>query len=105
LPLAPAKHRAGVLSVTHVVSYLALSLPAIIAGVVVVGTSSLDLTARAYGIAVIALAALAFAGHARRGQFETASATAAGVRAERLPRAARAWAEAPAIRGLIRKLR
>ena len=70
LQLAPAKHRASVLSVIYVVSHLALSLPAIIAGVVVVGTGSLELTARAYGIAVFALAALAFAGLARRGQAE-----------------------------------
>jgi hypothetical protein len=41
-----------------------------------------ELTARAYGIAVFALAALAFAGLARPCQVETASATAAGVRAE-----------------------
>ena len=98
LPLAPAKHRAGERSVIYVVSYLALSLPAIIAGVVVVGTGSLELTARAYGIAIIALA---FAGLARRGQVETASATAGGVWRSRLPRAARAWAEAAAIHCLI----
>ena len=98
LPLAPAKHRAGVLSVIYVVSYLALSLTAIIAGVVVVGTGSLELTARAFGIAIIALA---FAGLARRGQVETASATAAGVWRSRQPWAARAWAEATVIHCLI----
>jgi len=98
LPLAPAEHRAGVLSVIYVVLYLALTLTAIIAGVVVVGTGRLELTARAFGIAVIALA---FAGLARRGQVETASATAAGVWRIRLPRAARAWAEAAAIHCLI----
>ena len=43
------------LSVIYLVSYLALSLPAIIAGVVVVGTGSLEFTARGYGIAVILL--------------------------------------------------
>ena len=71
LPLASAEHRAGVLSVIYLVSYLALSLPAIIAGVVVVSTGSLEFTARGYGIAVIVLAALAFAGLARRGRAQT----------------------------------
>jgi MFS family permease len=72
LPLASAEHRAGVLSVIYLVSYLALSLPAIIAGVVVVSTGSLEFTARGYGIAVILLAALAFAGLARRGRVQIA---------------------------------
>ena len=72
LPLASAEHRAGVLSVIYLISYVALSLPAIVAGVVVVGTGSLELTARGYGIAVILLAALAFAGLARRGPVQTA---------------------------------
>jgi MFS family permease len=66
LPLAPAEHRAGVLSVIYLISYLGLSLPAIVAGVVVVRTGSLEFTTRGYGIAVIVLAALAFAGLSRR---------------------------------------
>jgi hypothetical protein len=66
LPLAPAENRAGILSVIYLISYLGLSLPAIVAGVVVVRTGSLELTARGYGIAVIVLAALAFAGLLRR---------------------------------------
>jgi len=82
LPLASAEHRAGVLSVIYLVSYLALSLPAIIAGVVVVSTGSLEFTARGYGTAVIVLAALAFAGLARRGRVQTAPVNVAGVRAE-----------------------
>src|SRR6266851_5441502 len=82
LPLASAEHRAGALSVIYLVSYLALSLPAIIAGVVVVGTGSLEFTARGYGIAVILLAALAFAGLARRGRVQIAPVNVAGVRAE-----------------------
>ena len=60
----------------------ALSLPAIIAGVVVVSTGSLELTERGYGIAVILLAALAFAGLARRGRVQIAPVNVAGVRAE-----------------------
>ena len=70
------------LSVIYLVSYLALSLPAIIAGVVVVSTGSLEFTARGYGTAVILLAALAFAGLARRGRVQTAPVTVVGVRAE-----------------------
>ena len=82
LPLASAEHRAGVLSVIYLISYVALSLPAIIAGVVVVSTGSLELTERGYGIAVILLAALAFAGFARRGRVQIAPVNVAGVRAE-----------------------
>ena len=48
------------------ISYLALSLPAVVAGPVVVRTGSLELTAVGYGIAVILLATLAFAGLAGR---------------------------------------
>lgn len=66
LPLAPPEHRAGVLSVIYLISYLALSLPAVVAGAVVVRTGSLELTAVGYGIAVILLATLAFAGLAGR---------------------------------------
>lgn len=62
LPLVDAKHRAGVLSVIYVVSYLALGLPAVVAGIVVVQTGSVASTARGYGIAVIVLAAAAFGG-------------------------------------------
>jgi predicted MFS family arabinose efflux permease len=62
VPLAPPEHRAGVLSVIYLISYLALSLPAVVAGAVVVRTGSLELTAAGYGIAVILLATLAFAG-------------------------------------------
>jgi MFS family permease len=82
LPLAPAEHRAGILSVVYLISYVGLSLPAIVAGVVVVRTGSLELTALCYGIAVIVLAALALAGLARRSHVETAPVNAAGVRAE-----------------------
>ncbi len=56
------EHRAGVLLVIYLISYLALSLPAVVAGAVVVRTGSLELTAAGYGIGGILLATLAFAG-------------------------------------------
>ena len=56
------EHRAGVLSVIYLILYLALSLPAVVAGAVVVRTGSLELTAAGYGIGVILLATLALAG-------------------------------------------
>ena len=65
LPLADPEHRAGVLSVIYVVSYVALGVPAIGAGFLVVQTGSLEGTARGYGMAVIALAAVAFVGLVR----------------------------------------
>ena len=65
LPLADPAHRAGVLSVIYVVSYVALGVPAICAGFLVVQTGSLEGTARGYGMAVIALAAVAFVGLVR----------------------------------------
>jgi hypothetical protein len=101
LRLAPAKHRAGVLSVIYMVSYLALSLPAIIARVVVVGTGSLELTARACGIAVFALAALAFAVSLDAAKLKPPQRLLLKCGRSRLPRAARVWAEAAAIHCLI----
>ena len=65
LPLASPEHRVGVLSVIYLISYVGRSLPAIRAGLLVVTTGSLEVTARGYGIAIITLAALAFAGLAR----------------------------------------
>jgi hypothetical protein len=64
MSLARPEHRAGVLSVIYLISYLALSLPAVavVAGAVVVRPGSLQPTAAGYGIAVILLAILAFAG-------------------------------------------
>lgn len=62
LPLAAAHQRAGVLSTIYVVCYLAMGLPAVVAGFVVVdGTGVLD-TARGYGVAVMVLAATALLG-------------------------------------------
>ena len=66
VPLAAADERAGVISVVFLVSYLALGLPAVVAGVLVVDSGGLETTAREYGIAVMALAALALIGLAGR---------------------------------------
>lgn len=62
VPFAQAHERAGVLAVLYVVSYLALGLPAVVAGFLVVHNGSIVTTAREYGIAVIVLAALALPG-------------------------------------------
>ena len=62
LPKAEPDERSGVLSLLYVVSYLGMGVPAVIAGVLVVNAGGLLTTARAYGIAVIVLAALALAG-------------------------------------------
>jgi hypothetical protein len=66
VPLAAAHERAGVLSTLFVVSYLALGLPGVIAGYVVVHGGGLLASAREYAIAVMILAALAILGLARR---------------------------------------
>ena len=65
VPLAAPHERAGLLSTLYVVSYLAMGLPAVIAGFLVVHTGGVLTTAREYGIAVMVLAALALAGVAR----------------------------------------
>jgi MYXO-CTERM domain-containing protein len=65
LPHAPAHQRSGVLSLIWVVSYLALGLPAVVAGVLVVHGGGIPGTVREYGSAVMLLAALALAGLAR----------------------------------------
>ncbi|HVR62374.1 MAG TPA: MFS transporter [Polyangia bacterium] len=59
---APASERAGVLSVLYVVAYLAMGSPAVLAGLGVVHGGGLLPTARTYGLAVIALAAVALIG-------------------------------------------
>jgi MFS family permease len=62
IPLAAPHERAGVLSVVFVISYLALGVPAVVAGALVAhGTSLLDAT-NGYGLVVMALAALALGG-------------------------------------------
>ena len=62
VPLAAAHQRAGVVSLLYVVSYLGLGVPAVLAGFGVVHGGGLISTARYYGAAVIALAALALFG-------------------------------------------
>jgi predicted MFS family arabinose efflux permease len=62
MPLVAPDERAGVLSVVFLVSYLALGLPAVIAGYLVVHGGGLMTTAREYGVAVIVLAAVALVG-------------------------------------------
>ena len=65
MPLAAPHQRAGVLSVVYVVSYLALGLPAVIAGVLLVHGDNLLHTTVQYGVAVMVLAALALLGAIR----------------------------------------
>ena len=62
VPLAAPHERAGVLSIVYVISYLAIGVPAVIAGFLVVDVDGLLPTARGYSIAVMALAALALLG-------------------------------------------
>jgi MFS family permease len=62
VPLAAAHERAGLLSLLYVVSYLGLGVPAVLAGFGVVHGGGLINTARYYGAAVIALAAVALFG-------------------------------------------
>jgi predicted MFS family arabinose efflux permease len=62
VPLAAAHQRAGVVSLLYVVSYLGLGVPAVLAGFGVVHGGGLIDTARYYGAAVVALAAVALAG-------------------------------------------
>jgi len=57
--LAPAAERASVLSILYVVAYLAMGLPAVMAGFRVVHGGGLLSTAREYGLAVMLLASAA----------------------------------------------
>ena len=66
VPLAEPQERGGVLSVIFVVSYLAMGLPAVIAGYFVARQGDLFLTAREFGAVVMVLAALALIGTLRR---------------------------------------
>lgn len=58
VPLAPAEHRGAMMSSFYVLSYLAFSVPALVAGTAV-GKFGVEMTAQGYGAALIALAALA----------------------------------------------
>jgi hypothetical protein len=65
VPLARPHERAGVLSLLYVVSYLAMGVPAVAAGFLVVHGGGLLDTAREYGAAVMLLALLALIGALR----------------------------------------
>lgn len=68
-PLAAPHERAGVLAVIYLVSYLAMSLPAVVGGILVVHGGGVLTTAREYGAAVMALGTLALLGMVwRRGE-------------------------------------
>ena len=66
VPLAAPQERAGVLSVIFVISYLAMGVPAVIAGYLVALQGDLLSTAREFGAVVMVLAALALIGTLRR---------------------------------------
>ncbi len=74
VPLAAAHQRASVLSTLFVVSYLAMGLPAVLAGVLIVHGGGVVSTARIYGVGVMALATVALIGQARRRPAEPAPA-------------------------------
>jgi MFS family permease len=61
-PLAASHERAGVLSIIYLASYLALGLPAILAGALIVHGSSILSTSREYGAAMMLLAGVAMLG-------------------------------------------
>jgi predicted MFS family arabinose efflux permease len=62
VPLAAAHERAGVLAVLYVIAYVAMGLPAVLAGVSVVYGGGMIATANEYGAGVILLAGLAYVG-------------------------------------------
>ena len=80
VPLAAAHQRAGLVSLLYVVSYLGLGVPAVLAGFGVVHGGGLIDTARYYGAAVIALAALALFSLLRTRPGHTAEPAAAPAR-------------------------
>lgn len=68
IPLAPPHARAGVLSVLYLISYLAMGLPAVLAGIRVVHGGGVSNAAREYGAMVMLLATAALVGVATRRQ-------------------------------------
>src|SRR6185369_8323143 len=62
VPLAAPHERAGVLAVLYVIAYLAMGLPAVLAGVGVVYGGGMIATANEYGAAVMLLAGVALLG-------------------------------------------
>jgi MFS family permease len=65
VPLAQPHERAGVLSVIFVISYVAMGLPAVLAGCVLAHLGNIESTARDFGAIVMMLSALAAAGSLR----------------------------------------
>jgi len=65
VPLAAPQERGGVLSVIFVVSYVAMGVPAVIAGYFVARYGDLFLVAREFGVGVMLLTALALLGTLR----------------------------------------
>ncbi len=80
MPLAAPHQRAGMLSVVYVISYLAMGLPAVVAGFLLVHEGDLLATAVQYGAAVMVLAALALLGVARPARVTEEVPTAARAR-------------------------
>jgi predicted MFS family arabinose efflux permease len=68
LPHAGPHHRAGVLSVLYSCCYLGFGAPAVLAGYLSIQRGSAAAVAREYGIALVALAALAVLGSTWRGR-------------------------------------
>jgi MFS family permease len=62
VPFAAQHERAGLLSTMYVASYLAMGLPAVLGGFLIVHAGGLLATAQEYGIAVMVLGALALLG-------------------------------------------
>lgn len=77
LPLAAPHERAGALSVLYVIAYLAMGVPAVFAGIRCVYGGGVIATAREYGVAVMALSAIALIGTlSRRRSVSVAPVTA-----------------------------
>ncbi|MHA6764147.1 MFS transporter [Streptacidiphilus sp. PAMC 29251] len=102
VPLAAPHERSGLLSTIYVISYLAMGLPAVIGGFLVVHGGGLLTTTREYGVAVMVLTALALLGLAvpRRGSRPplvvaggTAAATAPSEAVAKSESAAAAYAK------------
>jgi MFS family permease len=89
VPLARPHERAGVLSIVYLVSYLAMGVPAVIAGFLVVDSGGLLTTTREYAIAVMLLAAVALAESARprRAQAQVVELSCPNARQESLAEA------------------
>jgi MFS family permease len=66
MPFAAPQERAGVLSLIFVVSYLAMGVPAVIAGYLVSQQGSIFTTAREFGAVVMLLAALSLLGTVKK---------------------------------------